>query len=322
MTAQATGALLFYPLAILKFIQAIEFNPVFREFPPSVRGLLVEMATRLDQNDPARPFWFKRRTVAESRGLCRRTVERGLARLEKAGYISRLPQTCNDEGWYCCALIRPSAKLLAAIAPQDPPSAPASHPGDISPPAHISDYNLKKQPEAGGFFSEFKEDESPAKPPLPRPGLFQGDAALRRLLLLGLERPAVYALMNLCRKSGQRLSDVVNCLGDRLNGVDSPRGLFAYLRRCIQSGQDFSGRWRGLEEKTQKNALADEQKRAFEEFRRSAGGLRFRAEADGRIFMADAGGWACDEASGGCLPLFSLFEAVRAGKVKPVGRIC
>lgn len=317
MTAQATGALPFYPLAILKFIQAIEFNPVFREFPPSVRGLLVEMATRLDQNDPARPFWFKRRSVAESRGLCRRTVERGLARLENAGYISRLPQTCNDEGCYCCALIRPSAKLLAAIAP---PSPPAPQPGDISPPAHISDYNLKKQPETGASFSEIKEDENPPRPP--RPGLFQGDAALRRLLLMGLERPAVYALMALCRKSGQRLSDVVNCLGDRLNGVDSPRGLFAYLRRCIQSGQDFSGRCRSLEDKARKNAAADEHKQAFEEFRRSAGGLRFRAEADGRIFLADAGGWACDEASGGCLPLFSLFEAVRAGKVKPFGRIC
>ena len=314
MSQETVGGLPAYPLAILRALQAVHCSEVFRQFPPSTRQVLTEIVTRLDQCEAGRPIWFKRAKVAASSGLSLRAVYLALDRLEKAGYIIRLRQPISSEGYFCCArlgITQALAELLLLPWAAAPEPAPRPSANSAASPIYLNN-NLKRQP-AAGTFQEIEEARRREDSPRSRPGLFQRDPILGGLLGMGLSRPAVYALMGLAKRAGQRLSEVAELVGERLRDLDSPQAVFAYLRRCLESGQDFSGRLRVRTADLRARAEEDRQRRQWKRqlaaFQESHQGAVFRSRKTGQPYRLEPHGWARNLESGGWLNLAEFFQA-------------
>lgn len=298
-----------YPTPILRAIQNIHFIKEFKEFTASTREVLVAIAARLDYREPERSFWFKRDKAAQNIGLSRRTIYYALNRLEEAGFIIRDTQPVSEYGYFCCAKIR-ATKLLIKLLGLGLTKNSFQHPSAKNARLYPKD-NLKKQPTDWNSFSKIEENK-------PQPSLFQKDSQLQYLLDLGLSKFAIYALMTISKNANQRLSTVVAYLGKTLNELDSPRVVFAYIRTCINSGQNYQfALSHKLKQKQIDNLHKIEQKKLSDnltEFKQKVLGKLFVSNKTGDIYLANKTG-ACNQNTGGWLTIYDLFKAVESGRL-------
>ena len=316
----AVSGLPAFPAPILRAIQTVHFIKEFKILTASARQVLAEIATRLDLADPAGPFWFKRDKAALRLGLSRRAIYYALSALEKAGYIIRLPQPLSSEGYFGCARMRATENLLKLLNLPASDSQPSAK-NAASPINHKN--NLKKQPASRISFSEMEEKRKTEENQKPGPtaSSLWKDPALQKLLNLGLSRWGVFALMGQAKKAGQRLSEVVNYLGSALDQLDSPRGVFAYIRACLKSGRDF-----GAALKDRLAWLSDDSRRRQEQERLVEDLSRFKAQAVGRVYQSlktgdfyqveDCG--ARNRLTNGWITIYELFTAVKNNRMSAV----
>lgn len=320
-----------YPHAISMAINAVIFLSDFNIFTKSVRNVLVEIVKRLDLDGISAPIWFKRANAASSQNISLRTVYTALAALEKAGYIVRHPQPICSNGYYGCARIRITKALAELLGFPWPESSEAEkHENDFShqPSANATARTIfysnsfnKKQPQERDSFHEIEEEVKKSLPKPPTPSLFQRDHALRKLLVLGLSKSAVYSLMGLCKKAGQRLSEVVEYIGARLDQIGSSSGVYAYLRACITSGQDFTYKNQRKQEEAETADQKKDEAKAFSdglaEFRKKYAGKYFKGLKSGKIWKIDSSGCGVNVTTGAYMSEYDIFKGWKIGEVAP-----
>jgi DNA-binding transcriptional ArsR family regulator len=215
-------------------------------------------------------FWVKRANFAKLLNISEATVYRTLSTLEQSKLIERKAQKRDSEGGYtvgeivltnyCTELLGLKGEQAESIYKRQAKNLAVSHGCETYIDNQVKEQSLQKQP--GGFSSKTSESEKTSGTQTSRPGSIPEDLA--KLQALGLNPPAVFALMRITSRRKQRLADVVAVVGAAIDKL-KPREVFAYLKAVIAKNNDFAWiRQKQLSDENRKtgNKLAAEKKLA------------------------------------------------------------
>ncbi|WP_338911945.1 Replication protein O [Mycetohabitans rhizoxinica] len=256
------------------------FRAAFRaehlaQLPARARALLAALARTVDAQRPYAAI-FARRELLTGRALqSMRTFYRGLDDLEAAGLIDRPPQKRHGGvglfGRAYLHLTPKAATLLGLVEPQDEVSAPALDTTTANAPAiPTSSTQSSTLPSANMADGAIYKDLYPTAFQKRQPGALPQD--LERLTSLGFNKFFIFKLMAEARKSGKRLSDVVDMCWHSLKKAVAP---IAYLRSLLRKPVDFSHQARQRRDEAHQRTQHDAEHRSLTQALHDAAGLTF-----------------------------------------------
>jgi hypothetical protein len=268
-----------------------------------------------DARSPSAEIRVRQSVLADLTNLCTRTVQRALAWLHEAGWITRGAQVmCRSMGFQivpveftkaALALLFPAGSDKMSHAKIDSylnkktrhPAAPELS-GNIGPSTH-SEHD---EPQITGTVNS--NSESP-----------QAEPDLQALVHAGLNLQTVNWLKGEASARGKRLGDIVQCID-----LNKPRNLKAYLRRCITSSTDFAARLTGVQRKREELHRIEAEKRAFDDWKAAFKG-QF-TDQHGRSHRRN-GDYLETLRNGfvvGSVPLVAAYRDIKAGRLSL--RVC
>lgn len=194
--------------------------------------------------------------------MSERTLYRGLALLEKAGYIVRRQLRKQIGRWrtgeFHLSVINLTDKALAllglnAVIHNDRPASLAD--GYKEERSKEKRQSLKRATEKPAI-----ETSAPRLPSSRVP------KDLEILLAHGLRRTGIWKLMRLATQSGKRLSDIVAVIRHRLSAIYGDGSVYAYLHSLIRKDLDYAHAAKVLNEERQTVRCAEEVRAKLKSF--------------------------------------------------------
>lgn len=310
-----------YPYAIVRACSELPYIPAFLEMPDGYLRIVLKIVQKINLKNPFSEIFASRQTLARESGKSLDSVHRAIAWLEKQNLIerervarlglrgSRSPLVPTQGMLVALGLIDTSGK---PIAKQLAHAAPSRHLAKLGED-HLPEHTSTDRPSAAiTRVTQSSEHGHSAAKEYARIGTICLPTDLVWLCSRGITPFAVLGLMKLATKAGQRLSDVVKAARKYLENLKS-NGLFAYVKKLLGSGRDFSA---GTREEEKKEADLRE-KEYLREKAEIYEGKRFISKKTGKIYQVESG--AIRETGGrlsGMAPFTQAFiDAVEEGKL-------
>lgn len=228
-----------YPWVICNAVTRVFDIDELRRLHDSATKLLVALVKKVDKNNGTSPIFAKRVTLARDIGRSVETVYRGLKILEEQGLIEEREQSQDATGRLAESVITLSSRVCELL---QLPTRRGSRRGPVPSvtDARPNVYRLGSQ-----FFKDQSNELSNKSPATTggqtiRVGKFWIPADLGVLLDRDVVATAVLALMKRAKVAGKRLSDVVQCVSQRVTALDlRAKQLYAYLLTAIDGTRDY-----------------------------------------------------------------------------------
>ena len=240
-----------YPSMIARAITMLDEDPFLRTLPSCVWPTLMRLIKKIDVNQPNKPIFASRATLANEAQSSLQNLNRQLKMLEDMGIIER-NQKARQGLRGSSSEITLTGKAIRALRFD----LPAPH--ELKPTIRA-----RKVSEKGAVTYE---DTG-----LVRIGANKLPAELEFLVSTGgIKCSAVFKLMALAKASGQRLSDVVEGVKERISSMRGGR-LYAYLQAACKGYRNFSREQKIAKKDMEKEAkLASELERSRQAERQKA----------------------------------------------------
>lgn len=245
-----------YPWVIGNAVARVFDAEELRAMADSCRLLLVALVKKIEPENGRTSIYTRRETLAYEIGKSVETVYRGLRQLEAAKLIEAREQAKDDRGRLCDSVIVFSTRLcqLLALPLEKSPSATADRP-------YIEEQFINKKQSTEAF------DSSKGKPQGRTTPRGQIPADLQELEQRSLSAPAIFQLMRIARENKHRLSDVLECVIQRVRDLGlQGQKLYAYLLTVLRKELDFAWMRKQkrveVEEKSGVDAAAEKRKAA------------------------------------------------------------
>ncbi|MCG1039396.1 hypothetical protein SAMN04487769_0110 [Burkholderia sp. b14] len=310
----------------------VTFRAVFRAshiegLPARARAVLAALARTVLSHRPYAAIFARRELLTGRAMQSMRTFYRSLDDLEAAGLIHRAPQRRYEaEGVFGRAylyLTQKAALLLGFVeAPCTPHNAIGAERGDggQSDIAHSSEL-----PSASVADGPIYKEVYPKSFQKKQPGALPQD--LERLTSLGFNKFFIFKLMVEARKSGKRLSDVVDTCWHSLKKAVAP---IAYLRSLLRKPVDFSYQARQRRDEAHQRTQHDAEHRSLTQALHDAAGLTFVDPMKGlTVEIGEDGASALLHLPGETRPrsaagtrMLDIARAIVSGRLQRSAKVC
>lgn len=231
-----------YPWVICNAVTRVFDVEELRKLHDSAIKLLVSLIKKVDKNNGTSPIFARRETLAKDIGRSVETVYRGLRILEESGLIEEREQSQDATGRLADSVITLSTRACELL--QLPVRQGTSR-------CRVAPSVTSGRPTVYRLDSQFFEDQSSESAEERvaqkqerqsiRVGKFWIPADLGLLIDRNVVATAVLALMKRAKVAGKRLSDVVQCVANRVVSLDlRAKKLYAYLLAAIEGSRDYS----------------------------------------------------------------------------------
>lgn len=213
-------AVTIYPSMISRAITMLDEDPFLRALPRTVWSVLFRLIKKINVNELQKPIFASRETLAKESFESLPNLSRQLRKLEEEGVITR-NQKARAGLKGSSSEIHFTNKAIRAMR-LDLPA-----PGELNQPV--------KKRSTGSDGTVSYEDTG-----LIRYGAFRIPSDLTKLIHQGgMKATAVLKLMKIASHAGQKLSEVVAALGNKIFGLIG-RQLFAYINAACNGYRNFS----------------------------------------------------------------------------------
>jgi hypothetical protein len=218
--ASVPAAVTIYPSMISRAITMLDEDPFLRALPRTVWGVLFRLIKKINVNELQQPIFASRETLAKESCESMPSLSRQLRKLEDEGVITR-NQKARAGLKGSSSEIFFTGKAIQAMRLDLPP------PGELN--------QTVKNRSIDSIGSVTYEDTG-----FVRIGPFRIPADLTKLIHQGgMKVTAVLKLMKVASQAGQKLSEVVAALGDKIFDLHG-RQLFAYINTACDGYRNFS----------------------------------------------------------------------------------
>lgn len=244
-----TETVVIYPSMISRAVTLVDEDPFLRVLPHTVWPVLFRLIKKINVNNLSQPIFASRETLAKEAGESIANLSRQLRTLEDAGVITRnLRMRPGRRGSSSEILFTP--KAIRALRLDSPP------PSELKTPV----FKAVKDEESGGVKYVRTEMIKIGKIRLPL------DLAVL-VTKGGMHATGVLKLMQVAKKAGQRLSEVVKTVEKYTTDFHGGK-LFAYLKAVCLGKRNIASE-RAAQVKAEKERAEreriDASKRALEE---------------------------------------------------------
>jgi DNA-binding MarR family transcriptional regulator len=215
------------------------------------------IAAGVSMDEPYRPVFARKTTLATMAGVTTRTVFRSLDKFEKKGLITRHDQKRLEDGSMDISEISITSAFWSQLGiNNDQQQSDGSNNNLLLPNTHSSDLPetvLSCELSRGAICKEQTVEQKASvnnQSPAPVPTVstqngfvrYQGRSVARELFWLieenRLTLSGLFLLQKLAKKIGQRLSDFVQLRSERLRELHTAGDCFRYLKSLIQQNMD------------------------------------------------------------------------------------
>jgi len=242
------------------------------DLTPSERLALTTLLSRVEARDGAAAFWVRRLNVAESFGRVERTITNWLSALEEKGWISKEQGRTRWGSFQSLTLhLTDAAARYLGLTNQSDLST------TYRKKTSVGIRNQESSHSFGDNSQRLLENPNAAKNRIP------DDCKV--LLDLRVTPRAIFKLMGLASRGGQRLSDVLASKGAAIAKAKHP---FSYISALLSTGTDFKWLRQHHAEDMAKQAVVSKEEEDIARAKQLAAGRTFTDGADMVVFNADS----------------------------------
>lgn len=267
-----------FPYLITRACTSLPHAPAFSDLPDGYLRIVLRIIQKINLKCPYSAIFASRATIATEAGKSTDTVHRAVKWLEDKGFIERERKAFFGNRGSISA-ITPTKGLLQALALVDRDGKP------IVVKEDSTKFNgpKKDHPTQGKMAGE------PARTHDSGSGFVKvGKVLLPKdlawLCNLGISAFGVLYLMKAAREAKQRLSEVISAARKYVECLPA-REVFAYVRKLIGSGRDFSY----LAKKSEELTKIEKNSEFLKEKLKDMEGLHFVSRKNAREFVIEGG---------------------------------
>jgi hypothetical protein len=218
-----------YPTAIQQAILMVDTNPRFLGLTRSMKAVLKTLLTRASKSDGTTPIRARLDTVAMQADVSTKTVQRTVATLDKAGWMTATTEGRTEHGVYTSRRYAFSNALCSIVGLPTKSRLAADLPGETKMsdgPIYV-DLSFKKDHQE--ILSQNRKSNPTANPiVLPK--------SLRPIVEMGVKDTGVCKLRGLATAKGYDLADIFTVAKQHLANLkgDSDR-IYRYLAAMIDN---------------------------------------------------------------------------------------
>lgn len=248
----ASETVTIYPSMISRAVTMLDEDPFLRALPRTVWSVLFRLIKKININELHKPIFASRETLAKESCESLPNLSRQLQKLEREGVITRNQKARAGLRGSSSEILFTNKAIRAMRL-------------DLPPPGELNQPVKKRSVNSDGAVTY--EDTG-----LIRYGAFRIPSDLTKLIHQGgMEATAVLKLMKIASRAGQKLSEVIAALGNKIFGLIG-RQLFAYINTACNGYRNFSAEKANAEkneaDRKQREEAIQQQQRAQAESER------------------------------------------------------
>ena len=238
----------YLPAAIVRAQTFVQQKGSLEDLDRSGKISLLTILSYVQADRPGHGVWPSRESLAERAGVySERTIYRGLATLERAGYIERTRRRVRG-GRFTSGLIKLTQRAVNLLHLD----LPVEH---APPTANLSRVCIEPTKDRNSLQKEPVASIEARRLRLPED--------LVHLTHKGVTPKGVSALMRLAKTKGQRLQDVVTVSSKYLDRL-KPGEAYPYLQACLAQDRDYTGLAKKARQERAKESITESAKRWVE----------------------------------------------------------
>lgn len=252
-----------YPSAIQHAILMVDTNPRFLGLTRSMKAVLKALLTRASKADGTTPIRARLDTVAMQADVSTKTVQRTVATLDKAGWMTATTDGRSEHGVFTSRRYAFSDALCAIVGLPAKGQPAANFPSETKMsdgPVYV-DLSFKKDQQE--ILSQNRKN-NPATNPIVLPD------SLRPIVELGVNETGVCKLRGMATAKGYNLADIFTVAKQHLVDLKADGGrVFRYLAAMIDNpkASDYTGRAALIERSGVETAAAGNAKARRDKYR-------------------------------------------------------